>query len=180
MLAQVRVDGEYIKGMNHHRLLGLDEMTMRQRLKDVWLRQLGVTNLEELRENLRHRIAWPEDHALTDWWGGYWQVQADGVIAVVERFFKGFEAGLAAYCSGIEDVQAHFATQLNAVYREWVDLNDTSFSLLVRTACEAGEQSEPEQFVATVLTLSLLEGRYREHYEAAKAEFSPSQALAKH
>lgn len=173
LLNRVVVDGEYIKGMNKHRLLGLSDDDCRKRLREVWLRQLGCTSPKEALTGVHSQKPWLSQHPLNDWWTGYWLHNMNEIVGKVSMLFYQFEVALTAYHAGVDNLQQHFASRLEEYLRQAFESLDSSFTRLVQTAQTLCDEPAQEKVLATVLTLSLLEGRYREHYETAKAGLSP-------
>jgi hypothetical protein len=85
LLDQAIHNGELIAGMNHHRLLGLDEANQRSRLCKAWYRQLDCETAE-WRDWLLPTL--PEGHPLDDWWRNYWQTRIEQVLHPIQQFFQ--------------------------------------------------------------------------------------------
>ena len=78
-----------------------------------------------------------------------------------------FEQAVGTINPKTEDLQQHFAEQLEVLYQQALESFDSSFTRLVETAQSLVNEAALEKVVATLLTLSLLESRYNEHYNNA-------------
>jgi hypothetical protein len=83
-----------------------------------------------------------------------------------------FEKSLVAVNPQTEDLQKHFTAHLALPYKQALANFDSSFTRLIDTAQLLVNETAPEKAVATLLTLSLLESRYTEHYHYAQRGIS--------
>lgn len=162
-------EGDYIAGMNRYRLLGLDREAAQIRLRQVWWRQLGCTADELLQLTTRPPTP-DEQHPLGMWWRNYWQAGLDTCLGPVVNFFDKMDRLIDGIDSKTEDIQAVLKTGLTAHHQAALAALDSSFVRLVETAQQHVTTLPIERATATLLTLSLLEARYRDHYiQAQKA-----------
>ena len=168
LLGRACIEGEFLPGMNRHRLLGLDAAGIYDHVRGPWLRQLDCQSPERIAERLAAPPPLPDPHPLADWWQGYWQANLERTLTPVRAFFHQADAALRAISPETLDVRAHLAERLTGPYREAVGALDSSFSCLVETAQALATEPQPERALATLLSLSLLEARYADYYDRAK------------
>ena len=63
------------------------------------------------------------------------------------------------------DLQIHLKQQLDALYHQATQATYSSFTQVVDTLQDLPTQTPPEQTLATLLRLSLLQMRYQDHLE---------------
>jgi hypothetical protein len=168
LLERACIEGEFLPGMNRHRLLGLDAAGIYDHVRGPWLRQLDCQTTERLTERLAAPPPLPEPHPLAGWWQQYWQANLERTLSPIRGFFQQADAALRAISPETQDVRAHLVERLTGPYREAVGALDSSFVCLVETAQALAAETQPERALATLLSLSLLEARYADHYERAK------------
>lgn len=168
LLARAFQEGEFLPGMNMHRLLGLDTAAIHARLLATWWRQIQCRDLEQLRERLAMPEPLADDHPLSVWWKHYWQPRLEQALAPTQRFFAQAERALRQVQPGTPDLNDHLTARLSDPHREAVQALNSSFTCLVETAQTLAEDTPLEQAVATLLSLSLLEARYLDHYNWAR------------
>jgi hypothetical protein len=168
LLARACQDGDFLPGMNMHRLLGLDAAAIQARLLEIWRRQLQCPDLEQLAARLAVPAPLADEHPLSLWWNHYWQAHLEQVLAPTRRVFALAERALGEVQPDTPDLREHLAARLSTAHREALQALDSSFTCLVETAQTLSEESHLERAVATLLSLSLLEARYADHYALAK------------
>lgn len=172
LLARACQDGDFLPGMNMHRLLGLDASAIRARLLETWRRQMQCPDLEQLAARLAVPAPLADEHPLSLWWNHYWQAHLEQALAPTRRFFARAERALGEVQPDTPDLREHLAARLSAAHREALQALDSSFTCLVETAQTLSEESHLERAVATLLSLSLLEARYADHYALARADLA--------
>ncbi len=171
-LERACIEQEFVKGMNMYRLLGLNAAEIQKRIKDVWLRQIGEQSFESISVAFKLHISLPSEHPLADWWKSYLQAKLNELLKPSQDFLIAFEKSLVAVNPQTEDLQKHFTAHLALPYKQALANFDSSFTRLIDTAQLLVNETAPEKAVATLLTLSLLESRYTEHYHYAQQGIS--------
>lgn len=172
LIERACIDGEFLPGMNMHRLIGLDAAQIGDKVRQAWFRQLHSGSFDQLQQTLAVPEAIPRQHPLASWWLHYWQTNLEQTLAPMHRFFKQTDAAMSRLTPETADLQEHLTTHLADAYRQAGQALDSSFTCLVETAQTLVTEAQPEQAVATLLKLSLLEARYADHFEKAKASLS--------
>ena len=163
---------DFLPGMNMHRLLGLDAAAIQARLLETWRRQLQCPDLEHLEARLATPAPLEDEHPLSLWWNHYWQDNLEQALAPTRRFFALADRALGEIQPDTPDLSAHLSVRLSEAHREAIQALDSSFTCLVETAKTLAEESHLERAVATLLSLSLLEARYADHYAWASRGFA--------
>lgn len=167
LLATVLKNGEFIAGMNHYRLIGLDRQAAQIRLRQAWWRQVGCASaLLDSLANLPARP--PQNHPLSVWWADYWTTAVMATLTPTQTFFATMDRTLDGVDANTEGMQEIFKAALSVPHQAAVAALDSSFTRMVETAREHLTTLPAERFTATLLSLSLLEARYRDHYQQAQ------------
>lgn len=167
LLATVLKNGEFIAGMNHYRLIGLDQQAAQIRLRQAWWRQVGCASaLLDSLANLPARP--PQNHPLSVWWADYWTTAVMATLTPTQTFFATMDRTLDGVDANTEGMQEIFKAALSVPHQAAVAALDSSFTRMVETAREHLTTLPAERFTATLLSLSLLEARYRDHYQQAQ------------
>ena len=165
ILAQVApTAGDFLPGMNRHRLLGLEADAIHARLLQQWWRKTGYPNQQQLAASLAPPAPLFADHPLGHWWSDYWQANLEQTWRPVWHFFEAAEQALRQVQPDTPDINAHLARHLNESYYAATQALDSSFTVLMESVEALAEESQLERVVATLLSLSLLEARYAEQY----------------
>ncbi|WP_006787824.1 dynamin family protein [Thiorhodospira sibirica] len=171
LLERACQNGDFLPGMNMHRLLGLDAKGIHTRLLETWRRQLKYADLEQLAHYLAVPASLADEHPLAPWWNDYWQANLERLLMPTRRFMVLAERVLCEVQPDTEDLRAHLAARLTNPHRQAMQALDCSFSCLVETAQMLLENTQPPQAIATLLSLSLMEARYADHYAWAMDDF---------
>lgn len=167
LLSTVIKNGEFIAGMNHYRLIGLDRQAAQIRLRQAWWRQVGCESA--LLDSLATLPARPpQDHPLSAWWADYWATAVTATLTPTQTLFTTMDRTLDAVDASTEDMQEIFKAALSVPYQAAVAALESSFTRVVETAQEHLTILPAERLTATLLSLSLLEARYRDHYQHAQ------------
>jgi hypothetical protein len=162
-------DGDFIAGMNRYRLLGLDRKAAQAKLRQAWWHQLGGESPDSLVNMVPQPSAAPDkSHPLAIWWRTYWQASVDVALRPFIDFFDKMDHLIEGIDSETEDIQAVLKKGLTDQHQAAVAALDSSFIQLVETAQQHVTALPIERATATLLTLSLLEARYRDHYIQAQ------------
>jgi len=161
--------GEFLPGMNMTRLLGLNKAEISQKLNQLWLRQLKCSSFEQLNQMVALPETLARQHPLSSWWRHYWRVNLENTLQPTQRFFIAAEAAIDTLTPDTTDVTAHFAKQLATPYQHAEQALDSSFTCLVESVQTLATESQLERVIATLFKLSIIESRYADHYEKAKA-----------
>lgn len=167
LLQSARKGDDFIHGMNRHRLLGLDQQAIGKKLRDVWQRQLGShpADLEALQGKL---IPIDNQHPLAHWWRDYWLVNIQKILAPMQHFMAQMDHTIGKITPETEDLQSVFRSALTGIHQEAVTALDNSFTQLLDLALSKLIDLTSESRIATLLSLSILEARYSDHYAAAR------------
>jgi hypothetical protein len=167
LLHKAHKEGEFVKGMNMYRLIGLDNKELCNKVMTAWLRQL-----ESDRSTLENWAiaSLPKGHPLTDWWCGYWQAEIEQVLKPVRTFFKTALRAIQQLKPETEDLQRYLQSELAGPHAQALSALSNSFAHLVRTATALCKEPATEKQIATLFTLSLLQARYEDYYSMHMAE----------
>lgn len=169
LLSNAIKEGDYIAGMNRYRLMGLDQKAAQAKLHQAWWRQLGSESPDGLVSMLPQPAAAPDkSHPLAIWWRTYWQASVDAALRPFIDFFATMDRLIESIDSETEDIQEVLKKGLTDQHRVAVGALDSSFIQLVETAQQHVTALPIERATATLLTLSLLDARYRDHYIQAQ------------
>ncbi len=166
-LSLAMTEGQFVKGMNMSRLLGLSAEQVQEKVMNTWLKQLKIDSKEDVAAAFSYQISLEKQHPLSEWWKNYWQARMQDTLVASQRFMIAFEKSVGTINPKTEDLQQHFAEQLEVLYQQALESLDSSFTRLVETAQCLVSETALEKVIATLLTLSLLESRYNQHYNNA-------------
>lgn len=162
LLDQAIHNGELIAGMNHHRLLGLDEANQRSRLCKAWYRQLDCETAE-WRDWLLPTL--PEGHPLDDWWRNYWQPRIEQVLHPIQQFFQRTDTLIQHLTpEQMQNLQSHLLRTLTEDYKRALDAAESGFMVLI-DCLPAIIKRPPAESITALMILSQLETRYTEYRE---------------
>ncbi len=167
--ARDKKTNEFLPGMNMTRLLGLNKQEIGIKLQQQWLRQLKCSSFEQLNQMLALPETLPRQHPLSSWWRHYWRLNLENTLQPTQRFFIAAEAAIDTLTPDTTDLTAHFAKQLTTPYQHAEQALDSSFTCLVESVQTLATESQLERVIATLFKLSIIESRYADHYEKAKA-----------
>jgi len=157
-------DGNYIAGLNMYKLMGLDKMEMHKKVHDAWLRQLGFRDSHQLDLSI-DTLLLDDKHPLVGWWNDYWLNNIEKIITPIREFFAEADKVINTLPPTTEDLQKHLSFHLDTAYTKALINSESSFILLVETAQLLEKEMLPEKVIATLLTLSLLQGRFVDYYD---------------
>lgn len=172
LLAQARAvlqvafrEKNYLAGMNMSKLSGLDKPAIERRLTDTWNRQMRDTNAAA-NKPLDQCIPLLDDkHPLADWWNTYWIPHLKIALNPVVDFLEAVPRALNKVSPNTVDLETHLKQQLDAFYHQATLATYSSFTQVLDTLQNLPKETPPEQTLATLLRLSLLQMRYQDHYE---------------
>jgi len=198
LLERAHKEGEFLPGMNMHKLYGLNAAQISENVRKFWLRQLGCDSLAQVGKRIGKPDALDHEHPLAHWWSDYWQANLDQALAPVHAFFRLADDAIDQLTPDTIDMQQYFATRLKDAYLEAHMGLDSSFTCLSETVQslalepysegDAGKatrlisedatatpqardtsKSVSHVYLATLLKLSLIECRFADHFSNAKA-----------
>jgi len=169
LLAQARVGGEFVAGMNMYRLIGLKPAEIREKVLRTWLKQLA-TDAATLEHWSVPALA--KGHPLFQWWKHYWQVEMKHLLTPVSNFFATAQRTIKRLEHDTEDLQQHLDQQLSEPYESALAALTGSFACLVGGLPVLCREHGIEQRIATLLSLSLLQSRYEDYYFHHRAQFA--------
>lgn len=168
LLAGALKNDEFIAGMNHYRLKGLNTEKSQQKLRDAWWRQLGCT--PAALDALETDPALPgADHPLSDWWQNYWLASIRTIVKPTRQFFLAMDRTLEQLNPETENINQILRNSLMPEYLNAESALQSSFVRLIDIVSDNIINLPVERQAATLLTLSMLEARYRDHYIHAQA-----------
>lgn len=167
ILSLAMIDGQFVKGMNMSRLLGLSAVQVQEKVMNTWLKQLQIDSKESIAAAFTYSCSLQKEHPLEFWWKNYWQARIQDTLMPSQKFMVAFEEAITTINPKTEDLQQHFSESLQLLYEQAIESFDSSFTRLVETAQSLVNEVALEKVVATLLTLSLLESRYNQHYNNA-------------
>lgn len=149
------------------RLLGLSAVQVQEKVMNTWLKQLQIDSKESIAAAFTYSCSLQKEHPLEFWWKNYWQARIQDTLMASQKFMVAFEEAITTINPKTEDLQQHFSESLQLLYEQAIESFDSSFTRLVETAQSLVNEVALEKVVATLLTLSLLESRYNQHYNNA-------------
>ena len=172
LLAQARAvlqaaaqEKNYLVGMNMTKLSGLDAPAIKNRLKETWNRQMRDA-VAATDKPLHQSIPLLEDnHPLADWWNTYWIPHLQIALRPIANFLAAVPEALNQVSPQTVDLQKHLSQQLDALHHQATQAAYSSFTQVVDTLRDLPQETPPEQTLATLLRLSLLQMRYQDHLE---------------
>lgn len=166
LLKKARQEDEFIAGMNMYRLIGLDQVDIRKKIKTTWLKQLECEEPELHNWNVSNL---PEVHPMTDWWNTYWQRNIEITLAPIKNFFEKTQYTINTLTPEIKDLKSHLLSALARPHDDALASLDNSFSCLVKTAQDLIDEPVLEKKISTLFMLSILQARYEDYYAKAKS-----------
>ena len=155
----------YLVGMNMTKLSGLDKPAIGKRLNETWSRQMRGTVAAENKPLHQCIPLLDEKHPLAEWWSNYWVPHLQIALRPVANFLEAVPKALNQVSPHTADLQIHLKQQLDALYHQATQATYSSFTQVVDTLQDLPTQTPPEQTLATLLRLSLLQMRYQDHLE---------------
>lgn len=172
LLAQARAvlqaafqEQNYLMGMNMTKLSGLDKPAIEKRLKEAWSRQMRDTTAPA-NKPLHQCIPLLDDkHPLANWWNTYWIPYLQIALRPIASFLEAMPMALNQVNPNTADLQTHLSQQLDVLYDQAMQAVYSSFTQVIDTLRNLPKETLPEQTLATLLRLGLLQMRYQDHLE---------------
>ena len=161
----------YLAGMNMTKLGGLDKPAIKKRLKETWSRQMRDMVAVENKPLHECIPSLDEKHPLADWWNNYWVPHLQIALRPIAHFLEAVPMALNQVSPATPDLQKYLSQQLDALHHQAVQAVHSSFTQIVDTLQDLPKEIPPEQTLATLLRLSLLQMRYQDHLEG-RVEFA--------
>ncbi|MGI9213694.1 MAG: dynamin family protein [Methylococcaceae bacterium] len=158
-------NGEFVAGMNAHRLLGLNEQAVRQTMRKRWLTQLDAQANEWEAWRL---AALPEAHPLADWWSTYWLANIERVLAPIVALLRQTDRVISQLTIHNESLQTHLRDELEPYYLTALRGMNNGFTALIDMIPSVLAEPHPENRIAALMSLALLEARYADYRERYK------------
>jgi hypothetical protein len=155
----------YLAGMNMTKLSGLDAPAIKKRLKETWNRQMRDTVAAEDKPLHQCIPILDDKHPLADWWNTYWIPHLQIALRPIAHFLEAVPMALNQVSPNTADLQKHLKQQLDALYQQATQAAYSSFTQVVDTLQDLPKETPPQQTLATLLRLSLLQMRYQDHLE---------------
>lgn len=160
------IDGQFIQKMNMTRLIGLSKTEIQQRLTEYWLKQLKIQDIQAL--SFAEKLTdLPDNHPLSGWWKHYWLPELKKICQPLQNFVHAMQTVIQDIDEQVIDLQEYLIQKLNPVYST-LSLQHpqmASFQLLLNTVQKRMQHLSLDQFIATLLKLSILQSRYDDHYQ---------------
>jgi hypothetical protein len=160
-------EGSYLAGMNMTKLSGLNATAIQERLENTWTRQMRDTAAAS---NQSLHLAVPkvdEKHPLADWWNGYWVPNLQNPLRSVDDFMNAVPVALKQISSNTPNLQDCLSRQLSTPYSQAMQMMNNSFTQIADTLTSLPNETPPEQFLATLLQLGLIQMRYQDHLDGS-------------
>lgn len=168
-LLRGRQDGAFMPSMNMHRLKGLEQDALVDRLLQQWRRQTQAHVLEAVATNIE-TIALDAEHPLGPWWAELWQPQLAAMLDSVRAFFDCADHALREVTADTADLEAHLLSRLEQPYEAALKGVQGSFARLLDTLAPM-TTAPAEQLLATVLSLVALQMRFEASCSACMQQF---------
>lgn len=168
LLTNAMQQGEFIFGMNKHRLIGLSLNESKAKIKSTWYRQidLSLNNLSQIVDkklNSNFKINVTEENPLYYYWKNYWNEKLLNIIRPTINFFKEMDNVLNNLSeNNIENLNDFIFDKLYNSYEHcliqyhnnpFIELVNVLYNLISKN----NQQNQNSKLVATLFTLSLLE-----------------------
>lgn len=162
---QFNKDGEFVANMNNTRLLGLSENERRQKVHNAWLKQVGQWHplLEAIDE-----LKLVSGHPLAVWWDHYWLAQLRANLMAIDLLAQKMAQAIAQLPANVSDLKAYFFTQVNADYRQAIELTNSPFYCLCLAIEPLTHEANHAKVIATLLSASTLDAKYADYYNLLK------------
>ena len=160
-------DGSYLAGMNMTKLSGLNTTAIQERLQNTWNRQMRDTAAAS--DQPLH-LAVPnvdEKHPLAGWWNGYWVPNLQSSLRFVDDFVNVVPVALKRVNSNTPNLQDCLDQQLNIPYGHAMRAMNNGFTQIADALKNLPNETPPEQFLATLLQLGLIQMRYQDHLDGS-------------
>ena len=106
-----------------------------------------------------------EKHPLAAWWSTYWVPHLQIALHPIENFLEAVSKALSQVSPDTPNLQTHLSQKLDASYHQAAQAVHSSFTQVVDNLQKLPQSSQPEQALATLLRLSLLQMRYQDYLE---------------
>lgn len=163
VLGVAKSDDGYLPGMNMTKLSGLSQADMHARLSRAWSRQIGST-IAATQPSLCAMV--PEldaNHPLSVWWRECWLPQMKQALGCVDVFLHDMAVALRQVTPQTENLNQFLASRLDASHEKAKLATRSSFTQISDSLVELPKDVLPEQFLATLLHLNLIQMRYQDH-----------------
>ncbi len=155
----------YLAGMNMTKLGGLNVSDVRKRLKEAWNRQMRNAAIELDKPLHQNLPVLDEKHPLAAWWKMYWIPHLQLALQPIEEFLNYVSSTINKLPINTPDLHKHLRQSLDSSYFRALQSTDSSFTLIVDVLERLPKTTPPEETLATLLKLSLLQMRYQDHLE---------------
>ncbi|WP_068979520.1 MULTISPECIES: P-loop NTPase family protein [Aeromonas] len=154
-------DGDFMPGMNQHRMFGLDAAAMRRKAQDRWRQQLALTHGQSI-PSFKAVAELPAEHPLFAWWHQYFLHNLQQALQPTEVFFEQADQALLGLTPEIDNLQTYLSEHLAQPWQRAQKALDSSFTRLLEQATQLDDVDTTTQ-LATMLMLSLIQTRYEDH-----------------
>jgi len=160
-------DGNYLVGMNMTKLSGLNATTIQERLQNTWIRQMRDTAAASNQSLVLLVPQIDEKHPLVDWWNGYWVPNLQNSLQFVDDFLNMVPLALKQINTNTPNLQDCLSRQLDVHYNQAIQAVNGSFAKISETLQNLPKDTPPENFLATLLQLGLIQMRYQDHLDGS-------------
>ncbi len=166
IFSKVRSNGLYMGGRSMRFFVGLNTEDMVNRAKALWYKQLKVNGLDEITSIDMPTL--PEDHPLAPWLEVYWYPRIRRFHNHMLAFFTRADQTLTFLNGDIADLEAWLGKYLDSSRQAAEAATTHSFRRMCKVIADLPEDMPALQYIATVMTLSLIEARFDDAYQRWK------------
>jgi len=158
-------DGNYLAGMNMTKLNGLKTNAIQERLNNTWTRQMRDTAAAANKPLYLSVPKLDEKHPLAEWWNGYWVPNLQSSLRFVDDFVNVVPVALKKINSNTPNLQDCLGRQLDMPYGQAMQAVNGSFTKIADALQGLPKDVPREDFLATLLHLSVIQMRYQDHLD---------------
>ncbi|BCG47968.1 hypothetical protein GEOBRER4_n2826 [Citrifermentans bremense] len=158
-LIKVKRDGRYLARLNRTMLLELSPEERAKKVMKTWLEQLGVADAVPAFFPATRPL--PSGHPLSAWWSNYFEPSLREIRTPLETLLE--EAARAISLIPEEaDIESYLSGCLDGFLVRAEEALYSSFASLCSNLTALSKHS-PTEIIATALTLSVMDGKYRDY-----------------
>lgn len=164
-IARLYIDEQFIHNMNMTRLVGLERYAIQGTLLSRWYSQLDTLNFESLLDDIKLlNLQLPQQHPLAQWWSNYWIAKIQPICDLFETYVRKMLDTINQVDVNVNDLQDFLSKKMLQSYQSLTAEQETSFDIFIQLIEDKMRTLELDNFVATLLKVSVLQTRYQDHY----------------